>query len=122
MFNQLNQGNNQDNTPKRNTTSKEKLQDLSNTTDMLVFGAATEDIKKRDRNMDDLISNTLKTTIKSQFGNTNKPLEYFSLNPLNNLWKQTDSSTKSKKKDFEEVLKQYVQETSTGIGMFDKIK
>jgi hypothetical protein len=93
-----------------NTSSKEKLGELNATTDILVYGASSTAIKERDKEIDSLISNTLKTTIKNQFGNTNKPLEYFSLNMLSDLWKKTGTKKGDKKRDFEEVLKQYVQD------------
>ena len=101
---------NQDKPVIRNTTSKEKLAELNATTDVLVYGASSTAIKERDKEMDQLISTTLKTTIKNQFGNTNKPLEYFSLNMLNDLWAKTSNKKGEKKRDFEEVLKQYVHD------------
>jgi hypothetical protein len=73
------------NIPVKTTSSKDKLAELNSATDVLVYGAASAAIKERDREMDSMISNTLKTTVKNQFGNTNKPLEYFSLNMLNDL-------------------------------------
>jgi len=74
-----------DNQSVKNTSNKDKLAELNTATDVLVYGATSTAIKERDRELDNLISNTLKTTIKNQFGNTNKPLEYFSLNMLNDL-------------------------------------
>ena len=92
----------------RKTSDKDRLAELNATTDVLVYGASSSSIKERDKEIDGLISNTLKTTIKNQFGNTNKPLEYFSLNMLNDLWSKTSSKKGEKKRDFEDVLKQYV--------------
>jgi predicted nucleotidyltransferase len=111
-------------TPKpRDTSSKQKLAELNNQTDMLVYGSSSSGIKERDKEMDKLISNTLKTTIKGQFGNTNKPLEYFSLNMLNDLWSKTGTGKRgTKKKDFEDVLKQYVYENQTMSVTNNRIK
>lgn len=115
---------NQDPTKPKDTSSKQKLAELNSQTDMLVFGSSSAGIKERDKEMDRLISNTLKTTIKGQFGNTNKPLEYFSMNMLNDLWNKTDSGKRGnvKKRDFEDVLKQYVYENQTMSTANNRIK
>lgn len=109
--------------PVKAPSSKDKLAELNTTTDILVYGASTTGIKERDKEMDGLISSTLRTTIKNQFGNTNKPLEYFSLNMLNDLWAKTATNKRGdKKKDFDEVLTQYVQQNSNISGTSNRIK
>jgi hypothetical protein len=110
------------NIPVKTTSSKDKLAELNSATDVLVYGAASAAIKERDREMDSMISNTLKTTVKNQFGNTNKPLEYFSLNMLNDLWGKSTSRKGEKKKNFEDILRQYVQENQDINSTANRIK
>src|SRR5690554_4491024 len=95
---------NQNEVPKKQT-QRDKLTELENTSDVMVYGASSVELKAREKDLDKLINKTLKATIENQFGNTNKPLEYFSLNMINALWRQTDRGKGRSKKDFEEVLK-----------------
>lgn len=74
-----------DNKPTRNTSSKNKLRDASDITSALVYGATASSIESRDKEVDNLIGNILDSAIKNNFGNTSKPLEYFSMNMLNDL-------------------------------------
>lgn len=105
-----------------NTTSKSRLENLTQITDLLVYGGTKEELSKRDQEIDKLVSNTLRASISNQFGPTDKPLEYFSLNMLNSLWSKTDRGSKSKSKNFDEVLKQYAQDSQTQNDFITKIK
>lgn len=112
---------NQNEVPKKQTR-RDKLIELENTSDVMVYGASSVELKNREKDLDKLINKTLKATIENQFGNTNKPLEYFSLNMINALWRQTDRGKGKSKKDFEEVLKEYVQENQLDNSAARRVK